>query len=744
MKKQDFILVALLGLTILLFSRYLLTWPTPLIFPAPDVSYGTDLVRESWSIFRYTSDVFHQTSRFPLWRPYLLSGAPLIGHPVAPVMYPPNWLTLILPLPLAFNLLIIFHLWWAGVGTYLYLRLRAGISPEAAFIGAIIFAHSPRLFTHIGGGHLPLIAAISWWPWAWFAFSQYWYSQQNRWAVLLGLALAAHALNDGRYAAMTGVCLAAVTAWKIGHGKLPALRRSVALWLVAGLVAAGVAAIEVGPFVDLLPYSNRTTLTESETLGGLEPAFLMNVLFRSSVVEPESYTFVGITVIVLVLLGGSAEFYSEKRWAFALLITIVLSLGTNIPLTIYPLLVRYVPIFQFFRAPGRWYPYAIFAAAMLAAWGYEKWRRGVKSRPWLRPALLTLSLVYLGVSFSAVLIPLNLPFRYFPQAFLLPVASFLVTQEPTKWQHTRIILIVLIILDLWVVDTELIAPQSEQALVNPDPSVRYLISSLADGERVFAPYGHLAETAPVAFNLHTADGYDSFMIKTYDDFMRRATHCDYPNFVVGAPPMRADAVAAQECSPFAPNMNLLRLLNIHYLLLPKPMDIPDSMLVFHEQDHWIYDIGHGYGRAFGATQIEIADPETCMEKLVRLNDPAHQAILEDSGLGKMENSSLTVLSHRFVTNGEEFQVNGAGLLVRSEVWAPGWTVTIDNGPAPVKRVDCTLQGVWLPEGTHTVRFAYLPRLFPISLIITCSAYTGLGLYAIWLLVGYLRSRTSSP
>src|SRR5258708_38714253 len=137
-------------LTVLLLARYLFVWPTPLIFPTPSFQYGTDLIRESWSVFRFTSEVFHQSGDFPLWRPYILSGAPLIGHPVAPVMYPPNWLTLILPLPLAFNFLIIVHLWWAGVGTYLYLRLQAGLIAVEAFFGVLLFSFLLRPFSSVG------------------------------------------------------------------------------------------------------------------------------------------------------------------------------------------------------------------------------------------------------------------------------------------------------------------------------------------------------------------------------------------------------------------------------------------------------------------------------------------------------------------------------------------------------------------------------------------------------------------
>src|SRR5258706_869276 len=734
-------LLALFGLTILLFSRYLLSWPTPLIFPAPGFQYGTDLMRESWSIFRFTSDVFHQSGAFPLWRPYILSGAPLIGHPVAPVMYLPNWLTLILPLPLAFNILIIVHLWWAGVGTYLYLRLQAGLTSGAALIGALIFSFAPRLFTHIGGGHLPLIEAVAWWPWAWFFFSRYWDSKRLRWAVFLGISLAAHALTDGRYAAMTGVCLATCTLWQLWRGKLPALRSAVAAWLIAGAVAIGLSAVILGPFVELLAYTNRVDLTQAEITGGLEPAFLMNVFFRSTIVEPESYTFVGITVIILIILGISAKrSYPEKWWLLALFSTVLLSLGTNTPLPIYSLLLRYVPIFQFFRAPGRWYPYAIFAAAVLAAWGYEKWSTRQKFRLWLRPALVGLSLIYLGVAISALLIPLNLPFGYFPQAFLVPIVAFLVTQN--AGQRQRILLMLVLIVDLWAVDIELVSSQSEQALINPDSTVSFLKSSITDDERVFAPYGHFSETAPVVYNLHMADGYDPFILRSYDAFMRRATNCTYQGFVVGAPPMRADALAAEQCAPFSPAPKLLSLLDIRYVLLPKAVDFPDSKLIFNDQGRWIYDIGQGYGRAFGVSRIEMSDEASCLDKLANVTDPSSVAVVESLAPQNTTGPKPTVLSHQFITDGEEFQVSGGGLLVRSEVWAPGWTVKIDDSEARIDRVDCTLQGIWLPSGTYTVRFEYRPRTFVIGATASLITLIGLIIYGAWLVVhdAYSRKR----
>lgn len=182
-------LAALVIATALPLWRYLFTWPTPLIFP--ESALGTDLPREVWPLARFVADSFWQTGQIPLWRPYQLGGSPLIGHPVAPVFYPLHWLVLILPVPLALNLSALFHLWWCGAGLYLYLRLRAMLRPEAALIGALVLAHSPKWIAHLSGGHWPTLAAITWGPWAWLAFASYWATGMARWAVLLGVALAA-------------------------------------------------------------------------------------------------------------------------------------------------------------------------------------------------------------------------------------------------------------------------------------------------------------------------------------------------------------------------------------------------------------------------------------------------------------------------------------------------------------------------------------------------------------------------
>jgi hypothetical protein len=57
------------------------------------------------------------------------------------------------------------------------------------------------------------------------------------------------------------------------------------------------------------------------------------------------------------------------------------------------------------------------------------------------------------------------------------------------------------------------------------------------------------------------------------------------------------------------------------------------------------------------------------------------------------------------------------LLVLTDTWYPGWTVSVDGEPAPLERVNWSFKGVYLEPGAHQVRFDYRPRgLVPAAVV----------------------------
>jgi len=713
LKRGDiYALIGLLGFTILLLWPYLFTWPTPLIFPVSDL--GTDLPREVWPLARFAVDTLRQTGTLPLWRPYLLSGAPLIGHPVAPVLYPPHWLALVLPLPLALNLNAAFHLWWSGVGTYLYLRFQSGKRWEAAFLGALIFAHSPRWIASLSGGHWPTIAAIAWWPWAWLGFSRYWATGRASWIVLLGVALSVQALTDGRYFVLSTLWIGGCTFGFVWRDGLSGLRRAAIGWSVALAVMFGLAAGQLLPFLELLPYANRAALTQAEAaFGSLSPILLLGVLFPPELKFPEWFLFPGVGALLLATLGWASGWSRRERWwAIGGFVGLIMSLGASTPL--YGLLYRVVPGFGLFRVPARWWLFTLFALAVLAAWGAEKWlNQAIPRKRRVAAALLSLALIYLTGGGLEIAAPQLLAFDIIPSILPVLLTGALLARSPSKWRFAA--LSVILFADVWWTSAGLIRPEPETNLTAPDEAATFLQSSTIGGERSFAPYAGLSAPRLVNFNLRAADGYDSFQLTAYAELARRASGCHFVGYAVAVPPTQASPEAVRACPKFRPERRLLALLNARYVILPTPTDMAGAKLALADSGRWVYDLGPGLGRAFGVSRGEVVSDMHCLDDLVMI-DPSVEAVVESPLPFETNSAPPVVIAREMIVNGEEFrvQVNGAGLLIRSEAWAPGWGATVDGEVAEVLRVDCALQGVWLDVGEHHVRFEYAPRGYEVG------------------------------
>lgn len=70
-----------------------------------------------------------------------------------------------------------------------------------------------------------------------------------------------------------------------------------------------------------------------------------------------------------------------------------------------------------------------------------------------------------------------------------------------------------------------------------------------------------------------------------------------------------------------------------------------------------------------------------------------------------------------------------GVLVLTDTYYPGWSVTVDGVPAPILRADYAFRGVALRAGSHRVAFRYAPRSVHAGFVLA-----GLGLIVVLLLV----------
>src|SRR5262249_29011975 len=71
--------------------------------------------------------------------------------------------------------------------------------------------------------------------------------------------------------------------------------------------------------------------------------------------------------------------------------------------------------------------------------------------------------------------------------------------------------------------------------------------------------------------------------------------------------------------------------------------------------------------------------------------------------------------HRLVV---EADTSAPGVLVVSDTWYPGWSVTVDGKPAPLLRADYAFRGVALGPGKHVVEMRFSSRPTQIGLALS--------------------------
>lgn len=132
---------------------------------------------------------FSQLARgnLPLWNPLIFGGTPYFGNFESALLYPPNWLHLILSPARAINLGIALHVFLAGFFTFLW-RRRAGASEVAAFLAGLIYMLCGPFYMHVFPGHLSNLCVMAWVPLLFLALDA-WFATSNPAWCLLGAAV---------------------------------------------------------------------------------------------------------------------------------------------------------------------------------------------------------------------------------------------------------------------------------------------------------------------------------------------------------------------------------------------------------------------------------------------------------------------------------------------------------------------------------------------------------------------------
>jgi hypothetical protein len=347
---------------------FLLSWLGE--FPFQPASSYSDLAVSHLPNAIYLRESLLRWGEVPLWSTAILSGYPFAANPLSGLFYLPGWLALVFPLPLGFNLLVVLHLIFGGVGMLLFLR-SLGLSDWSALFGGLAFEALPKLYSHLGAGHITLIYAIAWTPWLLLAEQRLYRSDRMHW-VLSGAILGIIALADVRWLAYAGLLWIAFSfstqLSAAGHARWPG-------WLASRLSNAVIAALVAAPL--LLPLAQYTSLstreqlipTENFTLS-LPPGQLFSLIYPAIGGSAEWVLYPGAVTFALTLFAFSHKPVRRRCavWLVMILVTLVYALGSNIP---YLELLASLPGFDLLRVPPRMLFLTGFCIAVTAGFALD-------------------------------------------------------------------------------------------------------------------------------------------------------------------------------------------------------------------------------------------------------------------------------------------------------------------------------------------------------------------------------------
>jgi hypothetical protein len=769
-----------LALRAILAAPFLLI-PTILVFSAVGSGqflYGVDLIGGFYALRGAVASALAE-GRLPLWEPRLMAGFPLFAAPHSAVLYPPNWLVLVLPVGAFWSLSVVLHLALAGIFAREWLRKGLGLGIAGAMAGGLLFMMSGFIVSHVHAGHTNHVWAYPWVPALLWRLERFLASPTLRRGLLLSLVLAMLFLAGIPpyvfYAGLIVLARLVQVVLSSREGRRERLLRSIQGigWLALGLLFC---APQLLPTLELITQGQRVSIKNYEFvtsfsvapinyIGLLAPTFFgdgREAAIWSHGFLAESHGFVGIAGLVLAGVGLLGRHPQRFLWAGIAVAGALLALGQYTP--IFRAFYAVVPVAGLFRVPARYLLLYAVALAALAAMGMDLLRvqDGAPRRPMrvLAAAVAVVALLAAGLRFSLTATDGPSPgwwtslveserqaFRA-EQGSEAPAASRSMAARSLLWAAlcagvaTAGLLVrgtvgasalgLLLVGELWVYGSryfvgypveEMVWPKEFIENVRSNPNYPFRIATVAMSQ---TPEIGKCELA----GLDHVGGFDPMMLRRYTTLIN-----------VGRGKPATDLVVTMAYSRPGPVFDLL---GARYWIVPGPRQEPPGWRTIGQlPSGFIYEnpaalpraflVGHALTLTAEEERLRyLASPEFDGSQVVVLEEGEGESGSRDPVRGSIQLQSQEAGGYRL-----RAECDRDAWLVLTEAWYPGWSVEIDGHPAGLLRADHLLQAVRLGAGKHEVQFRYRSRTLATGFVIAAIAAVGCAGFMTW------RRRSSS-
>jgi len=659
-------------------------------FPAQ--SQYSDLLISHYPNLIHLKHALFEMGEFPLWSDQILSGYPFYANPLSGLWYPLNWLTLIIPFPLSFNLMFVLHLIWGGIGMYFFMRQQR-VMRMPAILSAVLFAFFPKIFAHFAAGHVTLVNAVYWMPWLLIAtdsaFQQVNLSKWNK--ILPGVILGIIALADIRWSAFSAGLYFIYSAYVNGNrGDHPNLSGWVKKWLVTGLVQLviflGLSALVWVPLLQYSSLSTRSLMTMQDRLTlSIEPLRLIGLFFPDFGGYAEWIIYPGaVLVCLLPFMGYFRRNQDLVFWGWTSIFSLLFALGEYFFLApVFYLL----PGADLLRIPSRMIFIFDLSSAILV--GY--WLNAILIlKPRIKPTtrmmyfVLCVFVTAIAVGVSAVTSKINFEMLWGAGGIVIISALLLIfLSKKIDSRGFQILFIGLATINLGVVSfSQIRLEPKNQAVPEIFPlSVCFDQKSLY---RIYSPSYSVPQEQAALLGLELVDGVDPLQLIKYAKFMEKASGVPITGYSVTIPSFSSGDVKSDNQEAI-PDLNLLGLLNVRYIVSSFPIQGMQEYRVNCTTEDYVYQNPFEKPRAWLETE-----------------EGVEQVFLSKISPNRMQIDTKSAKP---------------GKLVLSEIVYPGWHVSVDGEERIIEPVQNILRSVPVPPGNHQVEFVFQPIDLPIAIAI---------------------------
>lgn len=713
-----------------------------------------------------------------LWDPHLTAGNALLGQfSISPFALDAALALVIGPFG-AWALVTWLLPAIAGISMHLFLRDSLRLPAPAVIGGSILYLFGSW---HYNYGFSILLMPLFLW------LTDRAIQPSGGWRqVVGGSALGALALYEGLSQCamiMAAIQLAYLLVVSAERPRRDRVARWIGMWAGAFALFGPVLLTQLV----VLPGSQRTIWDDVYLFGATIPDAISTVVKHYAAVltavplgggfGPGEYRYgtlflggLGLPLLAIGLVAGRRD----RRTLFIVGLLALIPVLDLAAILIAPLQQNLDPFFKSFQFVRirHFYPFAIAAMAALgidAILGVD--RRWLRSRP--RLGLVCLSFVPLAVALwvgiqhvrRAARIPDGLlgqgsGWVLADAALVVGLGGALLVAVLLYRNRTRSggqLAGILVLAGLLIV-SERALYASGSALMGPNISSYAVALAETDGERFLAAQPGIAEDRVLTFGDQAnrmaipgflqADGYQAIYPLSYHDFFGQLI----------APQLAANPATADyfnkwgaRAYAFGPNVDpeLVALSGVRWLYVvgDQVPTIPGIVSRFHAGDVTVYEVPTVLPRAFvaGAIATEPSDAAVMAALSSASLDTLRAEAFVSSAAGPVDvlpdtpadgtpagpAGTATIgaaTPDRVVVN---VQADRAGMLVLTDVMAPGWVAELDGRAVPIVTVDGTFRGVALDAGSHQVAFRYEPTFTYLGFGLAALAAVVLAGWAAW-------------